>query len=273
MYWKRAILLFCLSAENQKVSRVKRVVISMTSPDPWRTEFALRKQRLALRLVTKEYGGSYGDEVMMLCAVITALAAEVWPGKGKDRHRFVEVLKDFARELKTTHISIPLLSGYLRLQKGREVEKGQLEGIFTNDSLVLTRDGDVVDRSEEEIIAICPKLTCKEIRACSYANLLYTEIRSGYAHEYRPGNRAVSSLISSVQPAVVSYENWSNDPKSKDYSEEQTDWRIYFNADWIGDVAVAVAKAMDAAGEFKRPVSDQPVAGWWLDGGIERAST
>lgn len=245
----------------------------MNIPDPWRTEFALRKRGLALRLVNKECGGSYGDEVMMLCAVITALAAEVWPGKGKDQRRFVEVLKDFALELKTTRISIPLLLAYLQSEKGRGVEKLELEREFFDNPQDLNLDGDVVDQSEETLIAKCPTLTPKEIRACSYGNLLYTEIRCGYAHEYRPGKRAVSASMSSVRTAIVSYENYGKNPEDKDYSEDDTDWRIYFNVDWIGNVAVAVAKAIDTVGEFKRSASDQPVGGWWLDGGAKRTST
>lgn len=45
---------------------------------------------LAKRLNEGECGGYYGDAMLILSAVLSGLAADLWPGKGKDRRRFAE---------------------------------------------------------------------------------------------------------------------------------------------------------------------------------------
>ncbi len=45
---------------------------------------------LAERLNEGECGGSYGDAMLVLSALLSGRAADLWPGKGKDRRRFVE---------------------------------------------------------------------------------------------------------------------------------------------------------------------------------------
>ena len=60
----------------------------------WRTDWVTEKKRIALCLANGECGGSYGEAVLILCAVLSALAADIWPGKGIDQMRFVELLKN-----------------------------------------------------------------------------------------------------------------------------------------------------------------------------------
>jgi len=221
--------------------------------DTWRTDWMKAKRDVAFRLASGECGGSYGEAVIILCSAISALAAEVWPGRGKDRARFVEVLREFASpDLNTVRISIPLLVGTVRKQE-RTSEIVSLEKAFLDYSQSRVLTGDEVDKSEAEIIRVCPTLNAKEIRECSYANLLYEEIRSGYAHEYRPGTRADSRSMTSVRAAPVSYVNWANDP----------DRHIHFHVEWLADVALAVAKAVDAVGATL-PRADP--LGWWVHG-------
>ena len=62
----------------------------------WRADWAKQKQAIALDLDRGKCGGSYGEAALIFGAVISALAAEVWPGQGIDRMRFVQLLKDFA---------------------------------------------------------------------------------------------------------------------------------------------------------------------------------
>jgi hypothetical protein len=45
---------------------------------------------LAKRLNPGGCGGSYGDAMLVLSALLSGRAADLWPGKGKDRRRFVE---------------------------------------------------------------------------------------------------------------------------------------------------------------------------------------
>lgn len=219
----------------------------------WRADWTKGKRDVALHLASGQSGGSYGEAVIILCAAISALAGEVWPGLGKDRARFAEALREFApSNFNTTRISIPLLVGYLRKQ-GRAPEKANLEKAFLDHDPSRVLTGDEVDKSEGDIIRVCPSLGQKEIRGYSYGNLLYEEIRSGYAHEYRPGKRANSWAMTSLRTTPVSYVNWVNDP----------DRHIHFHVSWIADVAVAVAEAVDAV-DATLPRTDPPR--WWING-------
>jgi hypothetical protein len=142
-----------------RLSEVLKVNLHM---DYSLTGLTKKKRNLALRLVAGELEGSYGDGIIVLCAAISALAAQVWPGKRKDQRRFVEVLKEFAPPgLNTTRISIPLLIGWLRTQRGREAETAILEQAFLNNPQGASLDGDCVDKSEEEILRVCNGLLCR----------------------------------------------------------------------------------------------------------------
>ncbi|MBW2026919.1 MAG: hypothetical protein JRI90_16480 [Deltaproteobacteria bacterium] len=173
----------------------------------WRTKWVREKRDIALRLGSGGCGGSYGEAAIILCAVLNAMAAEVWSGRGLDRKRFVELLKQFApANLQATRVSVPLLIGYLR-RSGKELEAGLLRDSFMNycNSRVLT--GEEIDRSEREILGVCNTLSTSELRKFSYANLLYEEIRSGYVHQYQPGERADSWPMTQKSNANISYVN------------------------------------------------------------------
>lgn len=219
----------------------------------WRSEWAARKCELALRLDRGESGGSYGEAVLILCSALSALAADVWPGTGIDRRRFVHLLKRFApRNLSTTLISVPLLHAFLRKtrKKGalRRLRKAYLD---FGHSRVLT--GHDVDKTEQEIKSVCSRFSRTEIRACSYAALLYRELRSAYVHEYRPGRKADSWAITARTDAQVSYVNWSNDP----------DRHIHFHVNWLSDLVKAVAKAVD---QLPNRLPARKPKRWWIDG-------
>src|SRR5262245_13085696 len=101
--------------------------------DTWRTEFVQKKAALARRLAAGQCGGSYGEAAMILCATVSALAAEVWRDDGIDRVRFTQVLVDFAPEdLHPTRVSIPLLLGHLRAKK-RDTERDVIQKTFLPD--------------------------------------------------------------------------------------------------------------------------------------------
>src|SRR5450759_2095174 len=98
---------------------------------------------------------------MVWSAAISALAAELWPGKHKDRARFVEVVVQYSpQSLDVTRLSLPLLVGSLA-QAPSKNEAAVLEEKFLrfDPSRVLT--GDEVDRPESEVLSLCPILTTK----------------------------------------------------------------------------------------------------------------
>lgn len=198
-------------------------------------------------------GGSYGEGVIVICAAISALAAEVWPGPQKDRLRFVELLKEFSpADLDLTRVSLPLLIDYLKanghVYQARKLEKSLLD--FDSSQVLI---GSEVDKFESDITALCPQLFLKNVRKFSYANLLYEQVRSCYAHEYRPGPLAESWPMTSDQSSLVSYVNWVDKPIR----------RIHFHVQWLLKVAVEAAGAIDAISK-NLPKSDPAM--WWVRG-------
>ncbi|MBF0527361.1 MAG: hypothetical protein HQK56_19945 [Deltaproteobacteria bacterium] len=272
--------------------------------DTWRTEWAQRKNEIALKLNARECGGSYGDAAIILSATLSALAAEVWPGDYIDRVRFVQLLKDFAPDyLNVTRVSIPLLERRLRVQLlndfapnhrnvtrvtiphlerflrikkynalgpgchgqpslpsetclriRKRYEKGEaIRKIFPKCNSDEILWGDEVDKSESEIQGECQKLNLKELRDHSYANLLYKEIRCGYVHEGRTGERA-DSWPMTERIDVISYSNYDDDPER----------RIHFPISWMSKLALSVAEGVDRAASSGLP-KEQPKQ-WWVNG-------
>lgn len=219
----------------------------------WRKDWVSEKRAIALQLARGGCGGSYGEAMLILCAAISALAAEVWPGKRIDQKRFVELLKDFApATLVATQVSVPMLVWHLR-QSGQITEYQNVREACLNFSQTRVLTGKDVDRVESEIISLCGTISVKDMRDCSYANLLYREIRSGYAHEYRPGNRADSWPMTQDPTTAVSYINRSGDP----------DRLVHFHVEWVAELAVAIAQAIDReAASVPRTAPRK----WWLEG-------
>jgi hypothetical protein len=219
----------------------------------WRTEWMQKKNEIALNLASGQCGGSYGEAAIILCAALSALAANVWPGKRIDRVRFAQLLKDFApNRFQVTRVSIPLLVEHLRTNK-RTVESEAIQKAFLDYDPWQILTGDDVDKSETESHVVCPTLSLKELREHSYANLLYEEIRSGYAHEYRPGQRADSWSMTQREDATISYINWA----------DRLDRHIHFHIRWISELAYAVAQAVDAAAS---DLPQNPPQRWWVSG-------
>jgi hypothetical protein len=226
------------------------------SLETWRTDWIKTKRDIAKCLEKGACDGSYGEAVIILCAAISALAADVWPGRGKDRYRFIELLAKF--ELCTTRISIPILVEVLSNQ-GRCSESNALKKAFLNYNQFQNLTG-YVDKFENEILGICPSLNRKEIRAFSYATLLYEEIRCSYSHQYGPGAKAASWNMG-TQPSRtgVTYLNEDSNGIYKRY--------IHFDVQWIGDGAIAVASAIDAIEHTGMTVQRNDPGTWWVDGG------
>ena len=120
---------------------------------------------LAKRLDGGECGGSYGDAMLILSALLSGQAADLWPGKGKDRHRFVEAWSTLsAPDLTPNLVSVPLLLAGLKAEGEQElVEKVRRTNPDAlapwNDSLVVT--GKRVDLPECQLEALDPRLTVK----------------------------------------------------------------------------------------------------------------
>lgn len=218
-----------------------------------RQDWVDTKVATALHLANGKCGGSYAEGVIILSAVISAIAAEAWPGRFMDKKRFVELVNTYCTDdIKPTQVSIPLLIGFLR-EKEKYGEADVIRKNFMNYQKTRVLTSEDVDHSETEVLSICPGLSLGEIRRFSYSSVFYDEVRSGFVHEYRPGKKADSYPIASAQDDQISYGNWVDDP----------DRHIYFPMQWVINIAKSVAKTADSnADQF--PLG-QPQK-WWVEG-------
>jgi hypothetical protein len=215
---------------------------------------------LAKRLDGGECGGSYGDAMLILSALLSGRAADLWPGKGKDRRRFVEAWSKLSDPgLAPNLISVPLLLAKLKGAGERDlvekVSSTNPEALAPhNDSLVVT--GGRVDLPGDELEALDPRLTAKKLRRFSYGSVFYEHVRSGYTHEYHTTDSA-SPFPQASEPAPVSYVNMLR------RSDHTTYRRIHFDVAWVAEVVESVSDSFVASG-LARPLPDPPR--WWIDG-------
>jgi hypothetical protein len=218
----------------------------------------LRKVALAERLANGECEGSYGDSVLVLSAVISRIAAELWPSEGIDRKRFVEVWARYSDpNLLANQISLPLLVAMLRGQKlidlaekARLIRGDCISEIPALDTLVVT--GDRVDVSESDVLAVIPELSLGTLRSQSYGNIFYRNFRSAYVHEYKAGTYGDEYVMSHTR-GNITYTN----------TYGLAHRRINFDADWL--VAVARSICERAIEDFWKGERPQPPR-WWLEG-------
>ena len=102
---------------------------------------------------------------------------------------------------------------------------------------------------------MCGSISMKEIRQFSYANLLYKEVRNGYAHEYQVGKKAESWSMFKDPDSLVTYCNRTTDP--------QRHRNIHFQIDQVGELSMEVAQVIDeVVGEIEQTKPET----WWIDG-------
>jgi len=117
-----------------------------------------------------------------------------------------------------------------------------------------------VDKSEGEVLSVCSDLATKDIRKVSYACLLYEEVRSAYAHEYKPGAKADSWPMTMAQGQSVSYVN-----RLLAAGIPETGRLIHFHIGWLAKLAVDIATDIDThRTSLPRPAP----ASWWIDGAV-----
>lgn len=225
----------------------------------WRTHWVREKSAIAQRLASGEVSAGYAEAVILICAALSALAAEVWPGRGIDRVRFIELLIRLGSDNAFCRtISLPLLTQSLEAE-GRLSEAGMLARVFDVSRTARVLTGPEVDKPEDEVLAACPTIKSSDIRRFSYASLLYQEVRSSYAHEYRPGKTSGSWPMTRLQNQKVSYINQvANAPMGMERL-------VHFHVEWLGDLAVDLAGAVDAL----PAVPQAPPAAWWA--GVTRS--
>jgi hypothetical protein len=200
--------------------------------------------------------GTYAEGSLILCSIISAMAAIAWPGNHIDKRRFVEIIIRYPLEIDPKKVSKPLLA--------QDSKVSNLTLGISNIAYYLTED---IDLNETEVLHLCPNLTRSEIRKYSYAHLLYEQIRCSYAHEYRIGHKAKDhdSLrpMARINDSAISYVN---------ENRGTTLYRgIHFPIKWIASVAQGVARGLDnePSNKGKMPFEDlwlEIPTPWWLDG-------
>ncbi len=112
------------------------------------------------------------------------------------------------------------------------------------------------DQSVDAVLAVAPEISRAVLHKHSYAALLYEEVRSAYAHQYGPGDRATSWPMARTGTPAVSYANRIDEDSP--YLMRRL---IHFHTKWLIDLVLDLASELDAASKLP---FDRPTA-WWLD--------
>jgi hypothetical protein len=224
-------------------------------------QYVERKIDTALMLNEGKCHGSYSDACVLLSALISGMAAELWPGKDIDRKRFVDLWVQYSDpQLNPLLVSVPLLRRFLE-RSHRTADVHALESarpkIFElgyGNRVLCDRD---IDMSETELNALNTTITQHEIRTFSYPAVFYRDIRSNLAHEYRLSDDAASHFATRKN-ANVSYVN------RVDLTRNELSRRlIHFHVEWIASVTRSIAKNVTQLIEDYTPLP-QPKR-WWID--------
>lgn len=215
-----------------------------------------RKLAIAITLNEGGCGGSYYEATLLLSSIVSGIAADVWPGEGIDRKRFIELWVRYADPaLDAVRISVPLLVTALN-EQGKQAEAAAF-GMARPVAYALGQStrvvvGTEVDASEAEVLAICPGLAVRELRGFAYPNAFYRHVRSTLVHEYHLGESA-SAQPMTPREAGVSYVNIITSPYRQ----------IHFHIPWLGEVIRSIAASVEPV------ILSGPQAvpqAWWIEG-------
>lgn len=215
---------------------------------------------VARRLDAGEAGAGYREACLLVSATLSGIASIVWPGTGRDRARFVEAWVRYADSaLSPARVSGPHLFRGLCLQRRfDEAEvmaraRPQVYGPGQDCRVVTAEDADF---DESDIATLLPDLSRKELRAYTYPQLFYTEVRSAIVHEYGLGAGATSRPMTRY-PASVSYSNRLLPETGETYR------MIHFQLEWLAAVVCSVAESVEVERDAG---SIRPPATWWIHG-------
>lgn len=160
------------------------------------SKFLEDKIRLVRELIESDIRVGYEDLALILCAVISACAAGRWPEPRIDRKRFVELLVTHSpADARTSWVSLAALINKHFVSEA--------DTPFARDETRIFRDEEI-DLTLGDAAKAYPHLTIRDLKKCSYANLIYEWLRCGYAHQYGPDEH-VTQVAASRRDARVSY--------------------------------------------------------------------
>jgi hypothetical protein len=191
------------------------------------------------------------DAQILICCALSAVAAKVWPGKGIDRARFTELLVRYCDvQPQPTTISIPAL---IRKLAGKQ-EQAEVRRYFWQVQPCAVVNAASVDQDESAVRAKVPGLSLRDVRAASYAAILYEDLRSGLVHEYDLQSNLMDWSFSPRQELIYQYRN--------------SEHSLFMPMDYLPSVARSAATAAFDAWE-KRSAWKQELprpTRWWIDG-------
>jgi hypothetical protein len=221
--------------------------------------YVKHRVQLAAALNSGQCGGDYSDGCVILASVVSGISADLWPGKGIDRARFIETWVGYADSaLMPKRISVPLLVRRLK-RKGDTSTATTIETAFPesfgggNTSRVLTAE---VDRDEAAIQGIASGLELKIIRDRAYPAVFYEHVRSTLVHESHLDNRA-SAVPMTDKRTGISYVN------VLDSKTMRSQRRIHFHFPWLVELVRSVAANVEKD-LVSRPLPQPPT--WWIHG-------
>lgn len=236
----------------------------MIKPD---TDFyrAWFKRRLAVAdAIVQEHGEAFAaDAEILLCCAISGLAARAWPRKSSkesiDKARFTQLLVDFApAQADMKRISVPTLRARLLAEEdGASAEA--LEGAYypEDDSQIMT--GSNLDQDDSAIMGLLPSLSRKLIRECSYASIMYVDLRNGLVHEYTLAAHLVGFAVSqrTTGPSYVKVTN---------FETKSTEQLLHFPYAWVRAVLASTAEALFSSWETADCEELPRPEHWWIQG-------
>jgi hypothetical protein len=222
---------------------VRRATVSaVQEPDKttWRAQWVTNKLSVVDRLRKEVEMSQYNPQMLIVGSILSALAAELWPSKYKDRQRFVELLVHYANPaLRTRTISVPLLKRFL-IAKGWEAEAKAIGERWCESEESEFMLGMELDAEEHELMAISPNLPRVFLRKFSYANLLYDEVQFGRERPYVYSNDIPSTEV-----------GYNRLPENRQ-------WATCFGADWLRALVISAEERSRAA------TVEKAYTNWWL---------
>jgi hypothetical protein len=270
-----------------------------------------KRLEIADDIVSKHGMSAVSDaEIILFCAA-SSLAAILWPRNTAkrpiDKKRFVQFLIEYSSKTcpSLNTISVDLLIRHLLNESNSTEAKILIEKFYRSEYAYYSKsptryydDGprDIeyaagtlsniyypheIDVTEEKILKLTPGVSRREIRKCSYANVIYSDLRSGLVHEYEPtGNVAeygwnksndglayINNLIMPDENEVKKFAGqYKIEMQEARDALSQTRRSIYFPYNYIRDAIISAAKSLFEYWKDVPGLSRTEPDDWWIDG-------
>jgi hypothetical protein len=196
----------------------------------------------------------------LLSSIVSGVSADLWPGTGFDRRRFVETWVRYSGQSSAeVLISVPLLVRRLK-KNNRLAEATKIQAMRPKmfgpgfDTKILV--GDEVDAPEAEVLLAASSLTAKDVRDRAYPTVFYEHVRSTLVHEYHLDSRS-ASVPMTARPVSVSYVNRA------DPNKQVVQRRIHFHLPWLIEMVRSIATNA-ISDPTPRPLAKPKK--WWIEG-------